>query len=85
MSNQKMVSVYELLNKASKEENFKLMLKAGIIPIQYLDYKCIYEFYCKEKARGIRHAEAITFTAEEFGTSDNWIWKVKYKMESKIK
>lgn len=85
MSDKKVVTVYQLINQLSKRDDFKLLMKSGIIPIQYLDWKVIYEFYTKERSRGIRHSEAITFTAEEFGKSDNWVWKVKYKMESKIR
>lgn len=84
MPDKKMVSIYELITKLSKSENFDLLLKSGIVPVQYLDYKIIYEHYCKEKAKGIRHADAIIYTADEFGCSESYIWKIKYKLESVI-
>ena len=79
-----MVTTYQLICSLMKQENFTQMLKAGIIPIQWVDYKQIYEHYRQEYARGIRHTEAILYTADEFSVSENWVWKVKYKMESEV-
>lgn len=80
-----MVTTYQLLCRLIKDDMFSHYVKAGIIPVEFIDYKLIYEFYTKEKSREIRHSEAITFTGEEFNKSDNWIWKIKYKMESIVK
>jgi len=79
-----MVTVYELVCKLAKDPNIGDLIKCNLINQKIIDFKLIYEFYCLEKARGIRHAEAITFTGEEFNLSDPMIWKIKYKMESEV-
>lgn len=79
-----MVTVYQLACKLVKDPEIAQYMKAKWINKNILTYKVIYEFYCAEKARGIRNSEAITFTGEEFELSDNMIWQIKYQMESLI-
>lgn len=79
-----MVTTYQLICIMAESPNLTQFIKAGLISFTLLDYKLVYEFYCAQKARGIRHSEAITFTAEEFGKSEQMIWKIKYKLESTV-
>lgn len=43
-----MVSNYQLLEKLEKLPYFNSLLKQGIIPINWIDYKVIFEFYVEE-------------------------------------
>ena len=78
----KKTTTYELISKLQKLDYYKDLLKQGIIPMTVIDYKLIYEYYCKEKSRGIRHSEAITFTGEEFNLGDRSIYIIIKRMEN---
>ncbi len=45
------MSNYNLITQLEKLLNFNTLLTQGIIPINWIDYKVIYEFYCVEAER----------------------------------
>lgn len=80
-----MVTMYSLICKLVNSPDLPKYVKAGLISYTLIDYKLIYEYYCNEKARGVRNSEAILYTAEEFNKSENMIYKIKTRLESEIK
>lgn len=84
-----MVSNYELIEKLEKLPFFNSLLKNGIIPINWMDYKSIYDFYneqykrlhltglTKPKAR----ASAVTITADEYGITERTVYLIIKKMK----
>lgn len=79
MSFRKMGITYELISKLEQLEYFPKLLRTGIIPINWLDYKVIYEFYLIEskKASG---KQLITNVAQEFNISERKVYFIVQKM-----
>lgn len=85
-----MVITYELLKKLEKLEYFNNLLTSGIIPLNWIDYKMIFEFYTKEllklSAGEITTArmkrQAKTNTAEEFSIGESSVYQIIKKMTS---
>ena len=75
-----MVSKYKLLEKLEKLNYFNELLKQGIIPINWLTYKQIYEFYCQEK-QNEKGKQLITNVAEEFKISESSVYDIVKKMK----
>lgn len=73
---------YELLSKLQKLPYYNELLKQGIVPLTLVDYKVIYEFYCREKASGTRGGQLITNVGEEFSIGDRMVYVVVKSMES---
>lgn len=82
------MSNYELIQKLEKLDYFKELLKCGIVPMNWVDYKVIYEFYKSELIRlksekwrvsKIRR-QAKFNTAEEFGISERSVYLIIQKM-----
>lgn len=83
MSNKQMVKTsYELLSKLQSLPYYKDLLKQGIIPITLIDYKVIYEFYCQEKASGVKGGQLITNVGEEFNIGDRMVYIIVKRMET---
>ncbi len=70
---------YDLISKLEKLEYFPQLLKSGIIPINWVDYKVIYEFYLKEREKQ-KGKQLITNVAEEFNVSDRTVYLIVQKM-----
>ena len=79
-----MVTTYEILSKLTKSPLLPSLLKTGLVDYTYIAWKCIYEYYTVEKARGIIISEAGTYTAEEYRKSENTIYRIIKIMESKV-
>lgn len=79
----------ELLNALESLPYFNLLLKKGIVPINWLDYKIIYEFYSKKvselESEGFGHQKAKrtanTITGEEFKISERTVYLIIQKMK----
>jgi len=81
---------YELIKKLEALPYFKDLLKQGIIPINWVDYKVIYEFYQNElkrlkadkwKSNKIARQAKIN-TSEEFGISERFVYLIIKKMNA---
>lgn len=80
---------YELIQKLESLDYFDSLLKHGIVPVNWVDYKVIYEFYLRElerlKIKGsvspkIKR-QAKCNTAEEFSVSEVQVYKIIQKMK----
>lgn len=84
-----MVSNYELIEKLERLPFFNALLKSGIVAINWIDYKVIYEFYTIERdrleAKGFSKAKsrgsAVTTTADEYNISERNVYLIIKKME----
>lgn len=73
---------YKLLTKIQDCDDFAWMLKKGIIPVKVLDYKCYFEKWLQYTERGNSNAQAYTYTADDFGVSENTIRNAVNMMKS---
>lgn len=82
------MSNYELIRQLEELPYFNSLLKQGIIPMNWVDYKVIYEFYCQEVERLKREKyvsgkftrQAKLNTAEEYGISERSVYLIIKKM-----
>lgn len=82
------MSNYDLINKLEELPYFNTLLKQGIIPMNWVDYKVIYEFYkCTleqltreglPKRTALRTAKTIT--ADEYSIAESSVYKIIQKM-----
>ena len=79
---------YELISKLEKLDYFNSLLKGGIIPVNWIDYKVIYEWYLNELKRlspsgkptpKIKR-QAKSNTAEEYSISEVQVYRIIQKM-----
>lgn len=83
------MSNYKLIVMLEKLPYFNELLTEGIIPMNWIDYKVIYEFYCVEVERLKREgfsksrarSTANTLTAEEYGISERTVYAIIVKMK----
>lgn len=73
---------YELISALQRMDCFSQLLIKAILPMYWIDYKVIYEFYCQEKSKDLGHSQVVTNTAEEYGISEKHVYKIKKRMES---
>ncbi|TYP71487.1 hypothetical protein [Aquimarina intermedia] len=81
---------YELIKKLEKLPYYNNLLKSGVVPISWVDYKVIYEFYQKEIIRLIRGGfsqskakrQAKTNASEEFNIGESTVYWIVKKMKS---
>ena len=70
-------------------DSFSLLVKKGIIPINWIDYKVIYEYYLKElekfdikgKVSSKNKRQAKENTAEEYNISERTVYLIISKMK----
>ena len=74
------MSNYELIVKLEKLDYFKDLLKQGIIPLNWTNYKQIYEFYQHEKKHA-KGKQLITNVSEKFKISERSVYAIIQKME----
>lgn len=82
------MSNYDLINKLEELPYFNTLLKQGIIPMNWVDYKVIYEFYLSEleklKREGLPKRTALrtakTITADEYRIAESNVYKIIQKM-----
>lgn len=72
---------YELFQKLEELPYFNELLKRGIVPINWVDYKLIYEFYKKELKNEKFRKQALTNTAVEFNVSERTVYLIIKKMK----
>lgn len=72
--------VHELIKKLEELDYFPELLKSGIIPMNWVDYKVIYEFYLSEKQK-TKGKQLITNVAEEFSISERGVYLIVQKMK----
>jgi hypothetical protein len=75
------MSTYELINKLEKLDYFNDLLKSGLVPLNWLDYKLIYEFYKEERKKDQLKKQALTNTADEFNVSERTVYLIIQKMK----
>lgn len=79
-------TTYDLIEKLEQLDYFNDLLKNGIVPTNWLDYKCIYEFYIREveklddSVKSKRQAKSNT--AEEFNISEAHVYRIVKMMGS---
>lgn len=82
------MSAYENLLKLEKLPYFNLLLQRGLVPINWMDYKVIYEFYL-DQVENLRRdgftapkakRTANTITADEYSISESSVYKIIQKM-----
>lgn len=78
LSARKMVA-YELMKELEELPYFKDLLKQGIVPVNWLDYKVIYEFYLKESDKE-SGKQLVTNVANEFNISERLVYKIVKRM-----
>ncbi|UAB84346.1 hypothetical protein INR75_19685 [Zunongwangia sp. SCSIO 43204] len=74
------MAVYQLLHKLENLPFYNKLFTTGIVPMIWLDYKLIYEFYLEE-LKSQKKVQAITNTAEEFNLSERSIYSIIRKMK----
>ena len=85
------MATYDLIKELEALKSFPKLVKRGIIPVNWIDYKVIYEFYLLEleklKTDGvIKHGDkrqAKENTAEEYGISERTVYLIAKKMSEK--
>ena len=75
------MSTYELIEKLEKLDYFNDLLKSGLLPMNWLDYKLIYEFYRTERKKEKFKKQALTNTADEFSVSERTVYLIIQKMK----
>lgn len=75
------MSTYELIEKLEKLDYFNDLLKSGLVPLNWLDYKLIYEFYRGERKKEKFKKQALTNTADEFNVSERTVYLIIQKMK----
>ncbi len=82
------MKTYTLIKQLETLPYFNQLLKSGVVPINWVDYKVIYEFHKSEIVRLTRKKgkcakmQAKTNTAEEFGISERSVYAIIKRMES---
>lgn len=84
------MSAYDLISKLEKLDYFSELLTHGLVPINWLDYKVIYEFYLNElekfrvdgKVSAKNKRQAKENTAEEYGVSEVQVYRIIQKMKA---
>lgn len=83
---------YELIKKLEALDFFSEIMTSGLIGMNWIDYKVIYEFYIKQlsvlnlsdqpsaRKRSNVRRQAKTNTAEEFNISEVLVYKIIQKM-----
>jgi len=74
------VRTYELIAKLSQLDYFKDLLKQGIVPVNWTNYKQIYEFYQQEKQHA-KGKQLVTNVCEKFKISESSVYAIIKKME----
>lgn len=76
------MSTYDLIEKLEKLDYFNDLLKRGLVPLNWLDYKVIFEFYTAERKKQKFNKQALTNTAQEFNVSERTVYLIIQKMKS---
>lgn len=76
-----MMGGYELIQELEKLPYFNDLLKRGLIPVNWLDYKVIYEYYCDQIEIEKFRKQALTNTSDEFGVSERTVYLIIQKMK----
>ena len=72
---------YNLISKLEKLPYFNELLMQGILPLNWKNYKEIYEFYLIEKETE-KGKQLITNVAENFNISERSVYLIVQKMEN---
>jgi hypothetical protein len=56
------------------QSTWQALAKDGIITAKVDRAECILSCYCKKKASGLDHTEAVKSTAEEMRVSQTWVY-----------
>lgn len=73
---------YELIQKLEDLPYFNELLKRGLVPINWMDYKLIFEFYESELKKEKFRKQALTNTAVEFNVSERTVYLIIKKMKN---
>lgn len=71
---------YELIKELEQLPYFNQLLKSGLLPINWIDYKVIYEFYLNELKVQDSKTQALTNTSTEFNISERSVYLIIQKM-----
>lgn len=80
------MAAYELIKELEALPYFNDLLKAGIVPVNWIDYKVIYEFYVRElkRLKALKEPNckglAKTNTADEYKISERSVYLIIQKM-----
>lgn len=77
-----MITTHELIQKLEDLPYFNELLKRGLVPINWVDYKLIYEFYKVELKKEAMRKQALTNTADEFNVSERTVYLIIKKMKN---
>jgi hypothetical protein len=81
MPEKEMVSTYEILNYLKDSGCLNILVKKGIVPITFLDYQHIYNFYLKHR-ENYNKMQAYAVTADDCNVSDSSVRVIVRKMEA---
>lgn len=76
-----MVSTYELLTELREADKLEPLVRAGVVPITFLDYLTIYERYVLHR-KTARKMQSYEDTAQELNVSARTVRIVVQKMEA---
>lgn len=76
------MTAYRLIQELEDEGKLNDLLSRGIIPINWIDYKLIYEYYQGQADKEQKRMQAIANTAEEFNISERSVYVIIQKMRS---
>ena len=83
------MTTHEILDELEKLPYFNSLLTSGIIPMNWMDYKVIFEFHeeemkrlgnCKYQIKGYER-QAKENTAKEFNVSERTVYAIIKKMK----
>lgn len=77
-----MENTYDLIQKLEDLPYFNELLKSGLVPINWVDYKLIYEYYRTELKKEKFRKQALTNTADEFNVSERTVYLIIKKMKN---
>lgn len=86
------MSLYQIILKLEQLDYFPELIKKGIIPAIFIDYKVIYEYYLSqvptlhksEKLNRSHRRKAKVIAAEEFNLSEAQVYKIVRKLEYQL-
>ena len=88
------ISTYELIKKLETLEYYPQILTTGIVPMNWIDYKVIYEFYLDELKVFSKHGiltgqelrtakrTAVTSAVDEFKIGESSVYRIIKNMEA---
>lgn len=73
------MTTYELIKSIPDSKRGEL-IEAGIIPVQWVRYVCIYEYVTEKITSGVNKMDAYSLAGEKFYTSEENVRRIVARM-----